>query len=434
MAQLTEAGQIWTVAATNDELRMGAEYAEVTLPWTFNRMMLNTGSSGQQERGLNIAKGIVAQKILVRALQNKGLNIGEQVKSHRDEDLFDLTIPVNGSKVKFDLKSVNYYSDYDPMGREALTPELVLENGDYPGPEWHRFFPMLVPHTQINQDKEAYCFAIADSIDPRKDPLKGREEFHLVAFPYGKHLPFFTSRRLCEAREKANEGFYITVEFQPEGLFTEQQIEFELIGEWDGEINRVSLTLTEGNTIDVEGPFSCLSSFGISRNSFEEFTGRITITVAMNEFNEPLLNSTRRNVNVPPEDEFYIHAGDFCNLYLPEPYVLHILGWIEKEDFLERYINYPSWVWPNDRVDRQSNQAWTQITANDRSLREKLGQNYLDESGKTILKGLMKTTGRGGGACCYVFPNVFGRGGVKETNLYVLSQDLKPMDTLLSNQ
>ena len=191
MTRLTEPGQIRTVTATNRELKAGAEYAAVTLPWTFNRMMLNTRSSGQQERGLNIAKGIVAQKILVRELQNKGLNIGEQDKSHRDEDLFDLIIPANGSKVKFDLKSVNYYSDYAHMGREALTPELVLENGDYPGPEWHRFFPMLVPHTQINQDKEAYCFAIADSIDPRKDPLKGREEFHLVAFPYGKHLPFF---------------------------------------------------------------------------------------------------------------------------------------------------------------------------------------------------------------------------------------------------
>ena len=434
MTRLTEPGQIWTVTATNDELRMGAEYAEVTLPWTFNRMMLTTGSSGQQERGLNIAKGIVAQKIMVRALQNKGLPIGEQIKSHRDEDLFDLTIPVYGSKVKCDLKSVNYYSDYAPMGREALTPQLVMENGDYPGPEWHKFFPMLIPHTQINQDKEAYCFAIADSIDPRKHPLKGREEFHLVAFPYGMHLPFFTSKRLCEARERANEGFYITVEYQPAGLFTTQQIEFELIGEWGGEINRVSLTLTEGNTIDVIEPFSCLSSFKIPRESFEVFTGHIKITVTRNDFNEPLLNSTRRNVNVPPEEEFYIRAGDFCNLYLPEPYVLHILGWIEKEDFLERYSHYPSWVWPNDKMDSQSNQAWTQITERDRNLRDKLGQNYVDESGKTTVKGLMKTTGRGGGACCYVFPNVFGRGGVKETNLYVLPQDLKPMDTLLPNQ
>ena len=412
MTRLTEPGQIWIVTATNRELKAGAEYAAVTLPWTFNRMGLKTFSSGQQGRGLNIAKGIVAQKVLARELQNKGLNIGEQDKSHRDEDLFDLTIPANGSKVKFDLKSVNYYSNYAPLGREKLTPQLVMENGDYPGPEWHRFFPMLVPQTQIIQDKEAYCFAIADSIDPRKDPLKGREEFHLVAFPYGIHLPFFTSARLCEAREKANEGFYITVEYQSGGLCTGQQIEFELIGEWDGEINRVSLTLTEGNTIDVEGPFSCLSSFKIPRKSFGVFTGNIKITVTRNDFNDLLLNSDRENVNVPPEDEFYIRAGDFCNLYLPEPYVLHILGWIEKEDFLERYINYPSWAQPGDRMDRQFNQAWTQITA----------------------KGLMKTTGSGGGACCYVFPRLSRGGGVRETNLYVLPQDLKPMDTLLSNQ
>ena len=433
MTRLTEPGQIWTVTATSDELRKGAEYAEVTLPWTFNRLMLNTGSSGQQERGLNIAKGIVAQKMLVRALQDKGLPIEEQVKSHRNEDLFDLSIPVNGSKVKFDLKSVNYYSDYAPMGRDALTPELVIKNADYPGPEWHRFFPMLVPHTQIDQDKEAYCFAIAESIDPRNNPLHGREAFHLVAFPYGIHLPFFTSKRLCQMREQANQGFYITVEYEPVDLLAAQEIEFALMGEWGGEAQRVTLTLTEGQTIDVEEPFSCLSSFKISRKSYEEFPGRIKIKVVRNDYNEPFLNTKRKDVNVPPKDEFCIHAGDFCNLYLPEPYVLHLLGWIERHDFLERYLDYPAWVWPKDSVDKYSNQRWERAYNNDQSLMTKLGQN-LPNIEDTIPAGLMKTTGRGGGACCYVFPNVFRRGGVSETNLYVLPQDLKPMDTLLPNQ
>ncbi len=42
----------------------------------------------------------------------------------------------------------------------------------------------------------------------------------------------------------------------------------------------------------------------------------------------------------------------------------------------------------------------------------------------------MKTSGGpGGNACCYVFPNVRG-GGIRETNLYVLPQDLTIMDEL----
>ena len=42
----------------------------------------------------------------------------------------------------------------------------------------------------------------------------------------------------------------------------------------------------------------------------------------------------------------------------------------------------------------------------------------------------MKTTGRGGGACCYVYPNIGANGGVKETNLYVLPQDLRTIASL----
>ena len=175
--RLTDFEQIWSVSATKEELQKGAKYAEITLPWTFNRMMLNTGSRGQRERGLNIAKGVVAQLILARTLRERGLNIQEQLKSHRDEDFFDFLIPVNDKKVPFDFKSINYYTNYEIPERLPFSRELIIQNRSYSGPSWNKFFPMLVPHTQISQSKEAFCFAIASSIDPRNNPIEEEQIF-----------------------------------------------------------------------------------------------------------------------------------------------------------------------------------------------------------------------------------------------------------------
>ena len=431
MPRLTDVEQIWTVSATKEELQKGSQYAEITLPWTFNRMMLTTSSRGQQERGLNIAKGIVAQAILARILRERGLKFEEQDKSHRDEDFFDLSIPVKGEDVRFDFKSVNYYSNYDSIGRAPLTPELIVQNRGYSGPNWADFFPMLVPHTQINQDKQAFCFAIASSIDPRGDPFEDRKEFRLVAYPHGQHLPFFTFKRLCQARELADSGFYIRVVYQPDTFLATNHMELELVGEWAGEIKREHLWLKANEIIDNVGPFSCLSAFRISRQILETFDGQIAVDVTRNDFKQQVRNSTGRNINVPPDDKFRINFDDFCNLNLPEPYDLHILGWIEKEDFLHRFRKYSSWVWPNDSIDKRLNQKWSQLTVNDINLMNRLGIDAQRSADDSMPAGLLKTHGKGGGACCYVFPNVPRRGGVNETNLYVLPQDLKPMETLV---
>ena len=208
-------------------------------------------------------------------------------------------------------------------------------------------------------------------------------------------------------------------------------MELELVGEWAGEIKREHLWLKANEIIDNVGPFSCLSAFRISRQILETFDGQIAVDVTRNDFKQQVRNSTGRNINVPPDDKFRINFDDFCNLNLPEPYDLHILGWIEKEDFLHRFRKYSSWVWPNDSIDKRLNQKWSQLTVNDINLMNRLGidaQRSVDDS---MPAGLLKTHGKGGGACCYVFPNVPRRGGVNETNLYVLPQDLKPMETLV---
>ena len=146
---VTDASDIWVLTPTEVDLAEGARYASVTLPWTFNRMMLNTGSAGQQLRGLNIAKGIVGQEVLRQELTRRGMSLDVQRKSHRDVDLFDFFLVVHGHRRKLDVKSVNFYSDYATLGRDPISPQLIADNAGYCGPDWRHFFPLLVPHTQI---------------------------------------------------------------------------------------------------------------------------------------------------------------------------------------------------------------------------------------------------------------------------------------------
>lgn len=432
MTLLSRADEIWMLSPTADDLLAGAHYASITLPWTFNRMMMNTSSRGQQERALNIAKGIVVQEMLKRALEAKGVRAPMQRKSHRDDDLFDFRVELGGREVDLDVKSVHHYSNYDrSVGREPLTAGLIVRNRGYPGPDWRQFFPMLIPHTQINQDKEAYCFAIASSVDPRSDIDANRSGYALTAFPSGEPMAFLGSKRLCLEREAAGEGFFLAAQYHGEGLLAHEPITLIVNGEWDGALIEEEVLLEPGSQPKEIGPFSVVSSFFVDRDDYDRLYGHIDVTVSENTFAQVVYNSSRRDINVPPAGSLVLTREDFCNLFLPTDYHLFVLGWLTKAEFLSKCRTYTGWVWPKDSINRYENQPWTQVTDADRGTlgRAGFGDRIIGRPAR-VEAGWMKTTGRGSGACCYVFPNTFGRGGVSETNLYVLPQDLHIMDEL----
>ena len=403
--------------------------AAVSMPWTFNRMMLNTTSNGQQSRALNIAKGIVGQEMLKRAMHRAGIKADTQRKSHRDEDLFDFNAEIGGTRTKLDLKSINYYTNYEPHGREPFSTDLLMKHAGYAGPDWRTFFPMLVPHTQIEQSKQGYCFAIASSIDLRRDIATNRSGYALTAFPYGRHLGFLSNKKLCLLREEANQGFYIELMYAKDSMFY-SEVNLTVIGEWAGNLNEVDVMLTPGEVRQV-GPFSCISSFRMDTNSYNQLDGSVEISVERNDFTLPVLNTSRRNTNEVPSGAIRLSRSDFCNLFLPTDYTLFVIGWTFKDEFLQACRQYTGWVWPMDRIDKFKNQAWTQITEKDRKKLEAKGfGSSIQGSPRMLRAGWLKTTGRGGGACCYVYPNIGANGGVKETNLYVLPQDLYNMDSL----
>ena len=429
MRKLRAKEDIWVLKPSTEDLEAGAHYAAVSMPWTFNRMMLNTSSNGQRSRALNIAKGVVGQEMLKRAMHRAGIKADTQRKSHRDEDLFDFNAEIRGIRTKLDLKSVNYYTNYDPVGREPFSEELLMKHAEYAGPEWRTFFPMLVPHTQIEQSKQGYCFAIARSIDLRKDIATNRSGYALTAFPYGRHLGFLSNQKLCLQREEAEQGFYVGLMYGKDSMFY-SEVNLTVIGEWAGKLNEVEVMLPPGEVKQV-GPFSCISSFQLDTNSYNQFDGWVEIVVKRNDFTRPVLNASKRNINMVPSESFHLSRSDFCNLFLPRDYTLFVIGWTYKDEFLQACRQYTGWVWPLDSIDKFKNQDWTQITERDRkTLAAKGFGSSIQASPRMLSAGWLKTTGRGGGACCYVFPNIGANGGVKETNLYVLPRDLYNMDSL----
>jgi hypothetical protein len=429
MRKLKTKADIWVLTPNTNDLKAGAYYAAVSLPWTFNRMMLNTSSAGQQHRALNIAKGVVGQEMLLREMTRLGIKAQTQRKSYRDEDLFDLHVTISNSLTKLDLKTVNYFTNYAPVGREDFSPDLLLKYAGYAGADWRTFMPMLVPHTQIEQSKEAYCFAIASSIDLRKDIASNRSAYALTAFPFAEYLPFLSSKKLCLMREAAKKGFTLEISYETNSLLS-SEIMFSIIGESAGKPSVESVKLKPGVAKRV-GPFSCISSFQIDKDSYDQFDGAIEMTVKKNEFSAFVLNSQKRNVNEVPKETFVLTRSDFCNLFLPTDYTLYVIGWTRKDEFLEDCRKYTGWVWPMDKIDKYKNQTWSQITDDDRHRLEATGfGGSIQEKPRLLKAGWMKTTGRGGGACCYVFPNIGANGGVKETNLYILPQDLYTMDSL----
>lgn len=431
MTKLTDEGQIWILKPHAEDIQTGARYAAITLPWTFDRMMKGSTSKSLQRRALNIAKGVVAQKALLREFIRRGIPAPEHEKSYRSDDLFDFRVNIDGAETKLDVKSINYYTNYDPLGREPLTPELIIKNAGYPGPDWRKFFPMLMPHTQIGQPKEAYCFAIASSIDFRSDIETNRDSFALTAFPYGAYCAFLSSSALTLAREKAGQGVYLTCEYKSDSLFGDEGIKLKILGEWDGEYCEREVTLQRGSPVSEIGPFSCVTSFQIEREDYELLAhpNHLEISVSRNDFSTVIRNYKKENVNVLPTDTLKIINRDFCNLVLPSDYTLYVLGWATREEYLTNCRKYSGWVWPNDKVNKYENQPWTRFDERDMKNFTKTGfDDCVVRKPPRLNAGWMKATPRGS-ACCYVFPNMFG-GGLNETNLYVLPQDLHTMDSL----
>jgi hypothetical protein len=427
-----DVNSIWELIPTREARVNAADFAAKTLPWTFNRMTYNTTYKGQNSRAFNIVKGILAQEVLKEKLKNHNVKFKTD-NSYRTSDIFDFLVMLDNKKVKLDLKTFNHYSDYNIRGRDDLTKDLIIKNSNYGGPDWRYFFPMLVPHNQIEQEKEAYCFGISTSIDFRNDVDKDRDGYYLCAFPYGAQLNFYSSKKLCNIREEKNKGIHVRLYYDNRTDLFNEKLELSIMGEWDGKYKTEVVKLNPNKSKIEIGPFSMISAIRISREQLEKFSGILYLETSKNELKEEVLNSQRIDINSAPKIPLTFTHVQFCNLIMPTGYKLYLLGWIYKHDFLTKCKKHKAWVWPMDSINKFENQAWSQITESDLSTIKKHGfDDSLSTNPRKFNAGWMKTNGRGGGACCYVFPNIGRNGGVMETNLYVLPNDLNELKLLIN--
>jgi hypothetical protein len=433
MEKLNRTDQIWSATPTDEHRRSAAEYASRTLPWTFNRMSKPPTAKKQVERALNIVKGLTAQGVLHDALDSAGVASDVQIKSHREKDLYDFFIVLDGVARRIDAKANSYYNDYPGDSRPPFSLEYLIENRGYFGADWRKFFPMLMAHTQIAQEKYAYFFAITESVDVRQTVVEKRRLHKICAFPHGNTdlMDFYASPALCLARERAQKGFFISLELFADTLFTDTSVKLKVLYEWNSMLLTEEVTVAMGRKSDPIGPISIFNCVEVCPEEYEAFEGTVVVNIEENQLSGAVLNTTKRNVNVPPSHPLTLGKSAFGNLILPDDFMVHLLGWIRKDEFLEACLKYSAWFCPKDSEGREFNTVWSQVTERDQQLLKKLGwEGRIRSTPKTIAAGLMKTSGRGQGACCYVFPNGFSS-GVQETNLYVLPQDLWSMQSLV---
>lgn len=414
MDRVTDAGDIWTLTPTLEDRYLGARYAGISLPWTWDRMeQENDRRHATRNRAFNVVKGQVAQRALRRALADRGADVRVQEKSHRETDAYDLRFDSHPAVTDLDLKTFNHFADYGVDEKPPLDAGLIADNATYEGPEWGRFFPQLVPADQFSQDKDAYCFAVSDSIDYRTT-VEGRPGYELYAFPtpdaaVGDYLVSDIAER-----DAAEEHFSLALRVDaPERI---GDLSVKVVGERNGDLEEEWVDV--GADPAVVGPLAGVDSFKVREDAYRTLDRTdAEIVVSIEAADRPA-----------PAGSMRLGAADFHNLLLPTEFTVYVVGWLPKSAFRERAIRRPGWVGP--AADSfPENRPWDFVTDEDRREFRQQGLEWVLADDGGVRGALRRNAG------CYYYPKInpddLRYGGLRKTNLYVLPGDLRPMDALV---
>lgn len=442
-------GDLWEPLIVNrKEIEDAFEYATVTLPWTFDRMMYGPRTQKSVNRRLmNIFIGVLNQNMLERILTEKGYKCAKDWKNYRDSDTFDFKIDGR----KFDVKTTILFSEYDlQQKREPFSIDLLLKYKDYSDREWRNFFPMMVPISQLSVDKmkDSYIFGIAQTnFDLKKiTPTEGDKGYWCAA-PFGKKPnSFFQNTAVIKKREEQKSGFKVKIKWKrhQNSLDIEKsKSEVIVFGEWNKKKKVEHLEISEGKETITNKEFSSLCVIQFLDPDLL-INGELIITVE-NNFKDfvPHYRDPLRNLN--NEDfEWHLNHQSFVNLRIPDDYKIYWIGHISFNDFANNFQNYPSFFIP-----RGDNMNLNQFGRINTKLRKKF-QAIDNRRKKSIKKGIPipwpefsnfiqgseihggiliaanNPSGRALGAACYYYPPY----ALQETAIYVLVSDLSPMETI----
>ncbi|MBT0158971.1 hypothetical protein G4O51_03190 [Candidatus Bathyarchaeota archaeon A05DMB-2] len=449
MKKLENASEIWgPYKIEKPDIEGAIEYATISLPWTFDRMRYGPKKQHTvNDRLIHILLGVLNQTILERVLTEKGYKCSKQWKRYRDSDIFDFH--VNGRK--YDVKTTHIYSEYSSkVNREDFSPELLMANKDYAGPEWRHFFPVMVPISQLTVDKikDAYIFGISETYqDIRHIEPKKLDKGFWCAAPFGKAFFFMQSTYVIRRREEEGKGFRVRISWkrnQRSLIGQRKTATLTIFGEWAGERQTEKIDLRESKTLISEKTFSSLSCLRFTHPAIMDDFDQIIVTVE-NDFREIITKPNNPRINLNDANfEWILGKDSFVNLRMPDDYCIWWIGFIPFTIFATTFPSYPSYFIPHpkDMSINVPGQAITKVKEKLEYLsrrREKAiseGKNipwpdFVSLIGKKgrINAGLLVAAQRFGrpiGAACYFYPPF----GFQETAIYVLPKDLYCLDFL----
>jgi hypothetical protein len=438
----------WGLPITNESNRIATDYARWSLPFTYNRMGYNQTPKNLISRLRNIANGKNVEVVL-REWLNSNTNCVVEIDESPfySEDKFDMTI--NG--VETDSKSFFVYDDVTGAGNDRrlpISPQHLIENKDYNGREWPRFFPMLIPFDQYRNRKEITIFSMvqtrypggAETNDGSGEWLAGihndnfKENGEIGVSPSLYYMgPYSPQSRignaLWTARREAGAGFEIELSLRGTLPLGTDFLTITVNGLNPDQV-RYQCTLAAGETRTV-GPLMAICSFDM--DEAQVLGGgqwEWVIRPGQQHFDDAVWNGLRNvNFNEPPQCDVVLKSIHFGNMHLVDSQ-LHIIGWIGAEQFREAMLEHNSYLFPQREIDPLLNTPWVRITDDDIQRMRPLGiENLITEAlsiGEPINCGILKG-GMSIGACCYFYPSPKG---LRSSNSYVLVGDLNPIDSV----
>jgi len=444
-----EKDDVWVSELDMKDLKYAKKYTTISLPWTFDRMQYGGNSqNGVNNRIMNIFKGVLNQNLLEKKLEEKGYSTVKDWTKYRETDLFDFEI---GDNV-YDVKTCHVYDEYSEQNdREIFSLDFLIENIDYPGPEWKRFFPATLPFTQINgiEEKDRYLFGISRTNDDiRKTEPDNDDGGFWVSGPCKDAFKFFQVPEAILKREEADQGFYVEVRWErsQNTLFDENNdIELSLIGEWDGERLDEVMVLSPGEEKMSENEYSSLSTVKLNHPSMLIDKDKLVISAESN-YSGRIPKPTNPKIDLDNDDfDWTLTKDDFVNLHVPMDYKVYWLGWVPVEEFFEKFQKYESYFIPHpDNYDvnvpgKVTSKLREQLEREDRKRKKKINKgedisrpkfsDLID--GDSLHGGFLLAAYRGGhtlGAGSYYYPpnpNAF-----REKALYILPADLNKMSAI----
>jgi len=449
MKKLTKVEQIWKTHATDNDVKIGIDYATISLPWTFDRMRYGQSTQNSMNKRLaNILIGVLNQTILKRKLTSKGFSCKMDWTGYRESDIFDFQI---GDKI-YDVKTSVIYSEYDKQNkRKRFSPEMEIKNRNNQGPKFLDFFPKMVAMSQLSskKKKDSYIFGVADTekdIRKNSNPEKN-DKGYWCSSPFGDASAFFHNRILIEKRESEKKGFYPIIQWdrnQNTLDSTDKKITVTFIGEWNKKKKIQKVTLLPGEVKQLEEEMSSLSTIHVNHPSSLIDLDVLLVKVKNNykkfvpKYNDPNLNLNNDKF------EWLINKKSFINLKITK-YSLYWIGHIPYDEFMKTFQNYPCYFAPSgapgsdeNTTGRITDRMRKKLESLDRSRANAIseGKNPPQPEFIPLMKnskidvGMLLSAQMGFkaiGAACYYYPSAYS---FPESAFYVLPKDLHIMDSL----